>query len=804
MRLPTAVAAAFLAAGFCLLSGGAASADKTIDNCRYTRDSAAQAAWQPMRGSPPALAAKAGGQRALRLRCNFAGTVIERASWDRKVKLDLTPYQGVELRLFARNLAPVGHFAIYFQSGAGWYSASFYPESSTGWNTIVIPKARMRTEGAPAGWNRIETVRVSAWRGRGEDTEFFLGGLRGYGVLGADAFVAILRADSAREESRAAAEFAATVAGTLDAAGIRHATLSDLDLTGGQLRLAKILVLPDNPSLPDRAASEIVRYLNGGGKLLAFYSVPAKLRAAVPVEPGPHIKASFAAMRFTPGALPGAPATVEQRSWNISAAKPVAGKSRVVAEWLDETGRPTGHAAVIASRNAILMTHVLLKDDAANKRRMLMAMTGYLAPELLRPAVATSIERIGCVGGAKDFSGAVTMISRAGKGDRAVRAALDAAKRARAEARSLFSARKYAEAAEKAGAANERLVEAFARAQRPQPGEFRAFWCHRASGVEGMNWDQAIRRLAENGFTAIIPNMLWGGAAFYPGKVLPVAAEVAEKGDQVAQCLAACRKYGLAMHVWKVNWNLGRYAPAAFVEKMRREGRLQVNSRGRQEQWLCPSNPANQKLEIDSMVELARNYAVDGIHFDYIRYPDGDHCFCDGCRARFARAAGVTIRQWPRDVLADGPYRRQWLDWRRGNITAVVRTVSEQARQVRPKIRISAAVFRNWAVDRDGVGQDWKLWCERGYLDFVCPMDYTGSDAQFDSWIASQKEWAGKVPVYPGIGASSSSSVLGPDRVIGQIRIARRHHTNGFVIFNYGVREAAELVPVLGMGITRR
>ena len=204
------------------------------------------------------------------------------------------------------------------------------------------------------------------------------------------------------------------------------------------------------------------------------------------------------------------------------------------------------------------------------------------------------------------------------------------------------------------------------------------------------------------------------------------------------------------------------------------------------------------------MVEVARNYAVDGIHFDYIRYPDNNHCFCDGCRRRFSEATGTSVLNWPRDVTVDGPQRQRWLDWRRSNITAVVKAVSEQARAVRPKIKISAAVFRNWEVDRDGVGQDWKLWCERGYLDFVCPMDYSNSDRQFEGWVESQKKWAGKTPVYPGIGASASSSQFGADRVIGQIQVTRKHKTGGFVIFNYGVNEARELVPALGLGITAK
>jgi len=379
---------------------------------------------------------------------------------------------------------------------------------------------------------------------------------------------------------------------------------------------------------------------------------------------------------------------------------------------------------------------------------------------------------------------------------------LASVKALREAAQALAAEKNFSAAAERAATAGEELKNAYYEAQKPLPGEFRAFWCHSAFGVPGLSWDEAIHKLADNGFTAILPNMLSAGVAYYPSKVLPVSGKLAERGDQISQCLAACRKYGVELHVWKLDWNLNG-APREFVEQMRAQHRLQLSDKGKEENWLCPSQPENQQLEIDAWLEVVRNYDVDGIHFDYIRYPGSQYCFCDGCKERFQRAKGVAVRTWPEDVLPGGPWHQAWLDWRRENINTVVKTVSQRARALKPRLKISAAVFRYWNVNRDDVGQDWKLWCDQGWLDFVCPMDYTPSKLRFENMVSQQVAWAGKVPCYPGLGASASSSRFGADRAIEEIAVTRRYHTGGFVIFNYGANEARELLPELGKGMTR-
>jgi hypothetical protein len=113
-------------------------------------------------------------------------------------------------------------------------------------------------------------------------------------------------------------------------------------------------------------------------------------------------------------------------------------------------------------------------------------------------------------------------------------------------------------------------------------------------------------------------------------------------------------------------------------------------------------------------------------------------------------------------------------------------------------------VFRNWPSDRDSIGQDWKLWCERGWVDFVCPMDYTPSDVQLSNSITRQVGWAGKTPCYPGLGVFEHGRRLPFDHALQQILLTRRLKTGGFLVFDYGDVHGYGLLPLLGQGATKR
>jgi uncharacterized lipoprotein YddW (UPF0748 family) len=777
-------------------------AAEPIVACDYPDDAAATKAWRPVEGSAPARIGQDDIAHVLRLDCNFSTFKPARAYWDHKVELDLSSAEGVRLELRCRDRAPIAQFHVYFEAQGGWYNASFAPQRTSEWTTVEIRKDAAKPEGTPTGWQKIRTIRIAAYRAEDKDTFFEIRGIRKLGQLGEDTHLLLLRTPDAKER------FDERLSRQLSARGLRHATVTEAELTPATLAKAELLILPSSVQLADETTKAIEGYLRNKGRLLAFYSLSPRLLAATGIGPGKHLiadpKGRFASIRPVGDALIGAPAVTGQASWNIITHQPVAGRSRTVAEWFDDSGKPTGLPAVIASDNAVLMTHVLLDDDKENKGQLLLAMAGQLRPAIWHDSIAAKLRRLDELGEFKDFAAACSFVrARPGATPLAL-ARLEAAIATRADALAHEQAGRFTLALSQADEAMRLFQEAYCLAHPAKPGEFRAVWCHSAYGVKNRTWEDAIANLKSNGFTAIFPNMLWGGVAYYPSKVLPVAADVATKGDQVAECLAACRKHGLQVHVWKVDWNLGRDVPAEFVAKLRAEHRLQMSETGEEEPWLCPSNPLNSALERDALVEVARNYAVDGIHFDYIRYPDGRHCFCPPCRERFEHATGKAVAKWPADVQPKGRRREEWIKWCQENINTVVRTTSEEVRKVRPGIKVSAAVFRQWDQDSRIIMQDWKLWCERGWLDFVCPMDYTESETGYDSWIRQQKTWAGPAGLVPGIGITSSRTTLAPDATVRQIEITRRHETQGFILFNYGEREAKEIIPTLGLGPTRR
>ena len=589
-------------------------------------------------------------------------------------------------------------------------------------------------------------------------------------------------------EGKAAKQFLDTVTRALDAAAVPYARLKDTDVEAGRLAPYKFAIFPYSSLWPAPEVAAIERFVGGGGKIMVFYNPHPRLHALVGSKPVGWSQGTrrheFASIKLHHDAFAGLPPSVRQDSWNITKLAPAADDAKVLGEWVDPDGKPLGEPAIVVSPRGACMGHVLTGHDPAGKGKMLLAIIGHLAPEMWQRVSDAAVMAVHKVG---PFTSIDRLAERVAKADvsrgrrRRARRHLATAQERLGKAVELMHHGKHTEAIATAHAARAEAVQAFVLTSPERRDEFRATWIHTAYGVKDWGWRRSIRHLRRQGFNAIVPNMLWGGLAHYPSKLLPVSKQVAEKGDQIAECLRWCRRYGVELHVWKVNYNLST-APKAFVDKMRTEGRLQRHRDGSELKWLCPSDPRNIALERDSMLEVVRNYDVHGIHFDYIRYPHSASCFCDGCRRRFEAAAGVKVKNWPADV-ARAPLKATFTKWRQDQITRLVREVSAEAHRIRPGVQVSAAVFGSWSGSRYSVGQDWVLWLKEGLLDFVCPMDYTQNPTYLERLVTKQAEWvAGRAPLYVGIGSWRIGDAAG---VVDQLERARRLGGDGFVCFHY-------------------
>lgn len=175
--------------------------------------------------------------------------------------------------------------------------------------------------------------------------------------------------------------------------------------------------------------------------------------------------------------------------------------------------------------------------------------------------------------------------------------------------------------------------------------------------------------------------------------------------------------------------------------------------------WLDAGNPDASEYMAQMLLSLVKNYDVDGLQFDRIRYPDGgDWGYTPVALARFRTETGARGIPQPSDPV--------WSEWKREQITALVRRVSLEARLRKPQLWISAATITYGAPPADpsafdktrtysGVYQDWPSWTQSGLLDLNVLMNYKqdllpNHLAWFDGWNHFALKVAGRAEVAAG------------------------------------------------------
>jgi uncharacterized lipoprotein YddW (UPF0748 family) len=339
------------------------------------------------------------------------------------------------------------------------------------------------------------------------------------------------------------------------------------------------------------------------------------------------------------------------------------------------------------------------------------------------------------------------------------------------------------------------VLSAYAAAQQPAADRLRGVWDRHGLGLYPGNWDRTCATLAACGINAVFVNVMTAGSAHYASKVLQPSDAFTTFGDQLKAASESARRHGLEFHAWVICWSL-QGATRDTVHRLAKQDRLQTSDRAAVPDWLCPTHPENVAHEKDAIRELVRTAPLTGVHLDYIRFHDSRSCTCSGCRSRFEAAIGRKVSNWPSDLFV-APLQEEFRSWRMENISRLVQDVSAIVRTAQSNAVVSAAVYGHYPSATASVGQDWRKWVEKRWLDFICPMDYTDDTARFEDYVREQVRLAGAGRVFPGIGVTAAESRLDAAQVIDQIVSARRLGARGFVLFDLNKVVLDDVLPYL-------
>lgn len=210
--------------------------------------------------------------------------------------------------------------------------------------------------------------------------------------------------------------------------------------------------------------------------------------------------------------------------------------------------------------------------------------------------------------------------------------------------------------------------------------------------------------------------------------------------------------------------------------------------------FLEPGDPRVGKYILSVIDEIMDRYpSLSGFHLDYMRYPMTvpfissskfrkfglDYGFGQNNIVRFKEKNGID----PLRGLEKEQKFELWDNWKRQQITDLVQDISRYIKKRYSKMLVSCAVIASPERAYSSLYQDWPLWLEKSFLDYVVLMNYSKDSRLVKEVSKSAIALRGKGKVYVGLGAflfkDDSSGFL------EQYKITAATEPDGIVFFSY-------------------
>ena len=302
-------------------------------------------------------------------------------------------------------------------------------------------------------------------------------------------------------------------------------------------------------------------------------------------------------------------------------------------------------------------------------------------------------------------------------------------------------------------------------AQSPKH-EVRAAW---VTAVYGLDWPstqattpaqaeqqkaellEILDRLKAANFNTVLFQTRTRGDVLYRSDIEPYNAILTGKTgrdpgyDPLAFAVEECHKRGMECHAWMVTIPLGGRKHVASLGKQsvtRRKPEICVPYK--REYFLNPGHPQTKVYLMSLVREVVERYDVDGVHFDYLRYPE--------------RASSRFPDRYYYRKYGNG---RSLDQWRRDNLTEIVRYIYQGVKRLKPWVKVSTCPVgkyrdtsrypsKGWNAFHV-VYQDVQGWLGEGIQDQIYPMMYFKGNSFYPFALDWQEQSNGR-HIVPGLG----------------------------------------------------
>lgn len=328
------------------------------------------------------------------------------------------------------------------------------------------------------------------------------------------------------------------------------------------------------------------------------------------------------------------------------------------------------------------------------------------------------------------------------------------------------------------------LVLAGCRQQRPEnsPPEsrepIRAVWVPRFHYRTPDSIAQIMRNIRALGANTVLWQVRGEGTVAYPSRFELWSSEYEHRDpgfDPLKIAVEEAHRNGLKIHAWcnvAPGWKGKKPPPPGQLLAAHPAWFLHDERGVRQPQGdfylvVNPCLPEVRAHLVTVFEEIVTNYAVDGLHMDYVRYAWDE---TPGARDRYPRDPWtLALYRRQTDRMPDDDPKR-WHHWRAAQLSRLVADVREMISRRRPDAMLSAAVWINPLDGYRDYMQNAIAWLNVGLLDAAFTMTYFEDARDFERNVKLYRTNCPDRRVIPGVGLYKQEKREQPE---AQMRLAR-------------------------------